>query len=141
MQGGFNTNCRYRDVVFHVQTEDSGVNNPVIVTHLFNQGNVIASCRCEYSEHLEESGWAERVRRLMQRQHKDMLRQLIRGDHDTAIESVGVELLEPGGPGQPAGVVEPGGSPKPSVELSDEKSERSLDALVLDYWESQSKKA
>ena len=82
MQGGFNTNCRYRGVVFHAQTEDSGIKNPVIVTHLFHQGNVIASCRSNYSDQLGKQDWVEQTRRQMQAQHKAMLRQ-----------SVGTKLL------------------------------------------------
>jgi hypothetical protein len=35
---GFNHNIKYKGKVYHVQTEDSGVNNPHIITHLFVGG-------------------------------------------------------------------------------------------------------
>ncbi|MAJ60165.1 MAG: hypothetical protein CBC48_09315 [bacterium TMED88] len=137
MQGGFNTNCRYRGVVFHAQTEDSGIKNPVIVTHLFHQGNVIASCRSNYSDQLGKQDWVEQTRRQMQAQHKAMLRQLIRGEHDVAIEAQGIEMgdLDDVDPAS-----EPGPFSSPSRDRADEHDERSLDGLVLDYWENQSKK-
>ena len=136
MQGGFNTNCRYRGIVFHVQTEDSGMKNPVIVTHLFHQGNVIASGRQAYSDQLDKQDWVERARELMQAQHKAMLRQLIHGEHDTAIEAQGLEFMD--GDDSPP-VKDPDPLPDPSRDWADELDERSLDTMVLDYWEKQSK--
>src|SRR5882724_11426117 len=35
---GYNHNVRYRGLVFHVQTEDSGVASPHLFTHLFHTG-------------------------------------------------------------------------------------------------------
>jgi predicted Zn-dependent protease len=37
-QMGFNNNIKFRDQVFHVQTEDSGLDQPHIITHLFADG-------------------------------------------------------------------------------------------------------
>src|SRR6478609_5187811 len=34
-QMGFNNNIKFMDTVFHVQTEDSGLDSPHIITHLF----------------------------------------------------------------------------------------------------------
>ncbi len=89
MQSGFNTNFRYRGVLFHVQTEDSGLENPHVITHLFHGGNIMASEKRDYSELIAEHA-AESlemaIRKLMEGQHKSMLRQLSRGEHDTAIE-------------------------------------------------------
>ncbi len=39
---GFNHNIKHKGKVYHVQTEDSGVNNPHIITHLFVGGNILA---------------------------------------------------------------------------------------------------
>lgn len=89
MQSGFNTNFRYRGVLFHVQTEDSGLENPHVITHLFHGGNIMASEKRDYSELIAEhagEGLELAVRRLMEGQHKAMLRQLSRGEHDPAIE-------------------------------------------------------
>lgn len=94
MQLGFNTNFRYRDVVFHVQTEDSGRANPHVITHLFHGGNILASVKSDYSDLLVEADLEAAVRKLMETQHKAMLKQLSRGELDGAIsERLGLELF------------------------------------------------
>ena len=94
MQLGFNTNFRHRDVVFHVQTEDSGRANPHVITHLFHGGNIIASVKSDYAGLLAESDLEGAVRKLMESQHKSMLKQLSRGEFDRAIlERLGPEVF------------------------------------------------
>jgi len=94
MQLGFNTNFRYRDVVFHVQTEDSGRANPHVITHLFHGGNIIASVKRDYADLLAEADLEAAVRKLMESQHKAMLKQLSRGEFDRAIgERLGPEVF------------------------------------------------
>lgn len=87
MLSGFNNNFRYRGVLFHVQTEDSGVSNPHVITHLFHGGNILSSEKLEYSDKLGLSPDAleEEVRALMESQHKAMLKRLQRGLHDSVI--------------------------------------------------------
>ena len=94
MQLGFNTNFRYRDVVFHVQTEDSGRANPHVITHIFHGGNIIASLKHDYSALLVEAELETAVRKLMETQHKSMLKQLSRGEFDRVIgERLGPEVF------------------------------------------------
>lgn len=98
MLSGFNTNFRYRGVLFHVQTEDSGRANPHIITHLFHGGNILASEKSQYLDLLEapEGSIEEGVRKRMEGQHKAMLKQLSRGGHDAVIlERMGSDALEP----------------------------------------------
>ena len=40
-QLGFNNNVRHKGRVFHIQTEDSGIKHPHIITHLFADGGRI----------------------------------------------------------------------------------------------------
>jgi hypothetical protein len=94
MLSGFNTNFRYRGVLFHVQTEDSGLENPHVITHLFHGGNILASEKRDYSDLISEGSIEEPVRKLMETQHKSMLKQLSRGEHDSVIsERLGPELF------------------------------------------------
>jgi len=94
MLSGFNTNFRYRGVLFHVQTEDSGLENPHVITHLFHRGNIIVSEKREYSELLIEDDIEGAVKKLMQGQHKSILKQLSRGEHDRAIgERLGPDIF------------------------------------------------
>jgi hypothetical protein len=79
---GYNTNISHKKKVFHVQTEDSGQDNPVIITLLYHQGAILASKKTSYEHLLKETELKERVRKLMQEQHKQMIRELISGTHD-----------------------------------------------------------
>src|SRR6478672_9924227 len=79
---GFNHNIKHKGRVYHVQTEDSGVNNPHIITHLFVGGNILASKKTAYADILNAENLAEVVRELMEEQHKEMLRNLINGVYD-----------------------------------------------------------
>ena len=85
MLSGFNTNLRHRGVLFHVQTEDSGRANPHIISHLFHGGNILVSRKQDYREMLDADALPDAVREMMESQHKEMLRQLIRGDCDDQI--------------------------------------------------------
>src|SRR3954454_21396357 len=85
---GFNHNIKHQGKVYHVQTEDSGVNNPHIITHLFVGGNILASKKTSYADILNAENLPEVVRELMEEQHKEMLRNLINGVYDN-IDTVG----------------------------------------------------
>jgi len=85
MLSGFNTNFRHRGVLFHVQSEDSGVRSPRVVTHLFHGGDILASETGHYSDILDSPNLEAEVRALMENQHKSMLRGLSRGEHDGVI--------------------------------------------------------
>jgi|SoiMethySBSTD1v2_1073268.scaffolds.fasta_scaffold381024_2 hypothetical protein len=79
---GFNHNISHAGRVFHVQTEDSGVNNPNITTHLFVGGNILASKKTSYAELLKAENLQDLVRQLMEDQHKQMLRNVVSGVYD-----------------------------------------------------------
>ncbi|MEO8982813.1 MAG: hypothetical protein ABI548_24820 [Polyangiaceae bacterium] len=86
---GFNNNVRHRGRIFHIQTEDSGVKNPRIVTHLFaDGGRIIKTARTEYAEHVARADMQSFVRSLMKEQHKAMFTALRMGDIDTLLEDV-----------------------------------------------------
>jgi hypothetical protein len=94
MLSGFNNNFRYRGVLFHVQTEDSGVSNPHVITHLFHGGNILASEKLDYRDKLGAPDLEGVVRELMETQHKAMLKRLQRGLHDNVIlERLGPEAF------------------------------------------------
>jgi hypothetical protein len=86
---GFNNNVRHRGRIFHIQTEDSGVKFPRIVTHLFaDGGRIVKTTRTDYSEHLEKTDMATVVRGMMKEQHKAMFAALRTGDLDALLENV-----------------------------------------------------
>ena len=82
---GFNTNVRYRGVLFHVQTEDSGRAHPHLISHVYSGGTIIASHKSEYADRLSSDDLDREVRQLMEVQHKAMIARLEQGDLDNAI--------------------------------------------------------
>jgi hypothetical protein len=82
---GFNTNVRYRGRVFHVQTEDSGRKNPHVISHVYHGGTILASEKRKYDHLLDTADIDSSVRRLMEEQHKSMLRRLKDGGFDEVI--------------------------------------------------------
>ncbi|PZR11979.1 MAG: hypothetical protein DI536_16780 [Archangium gephyra] len=84
---GFNHNIKHKGKVYHVQTEDSGVANPHIITHLFVGGNILATKKSSYTDIVKSENLAELVREMMEEQHKQMLRNLINGTYDNVDRS------------------------------------------------------
>ena len=92
---GFNNNVRHRGRIFHIQTEDSGVKSPRIVTHLFaDGGRIVKTSRTDYAEHVGQKDMAPVVRRLMKEQHKGMFISLRAGELDQLLEQMCGARLE-----------------------------------------------
>ncbi|GMU63436.1 MAG: hypothetical protein IT380_15670 [Myxococcales bacterium] len=91
---GFNHNIKHKGKVYHVQTEDSGVSNPHIITHLFVGGNILATKKSSYGDIVKSENLPELVRELMEEQHKEMLRNLINGSYDNVDKSA--QSYQPG---------------------------------------------
>jgi hypothetical protein len=122
---GFNHNIKHKGKVYHVQTEDSGVSNPHLITRLFVGGNILASKKTSYADILNAENLAEVVRELMEEQHKEMLRNLINGVYDN-FDTVGGRSYQPGqlatAEQAAATTLQPGisGKPPPAVQLPPE---------------------
>jgi hypothetical protein len=91
---GFNHNLTYKGEVFHVQTEDSGVANPHIITLLYRGGVIISSKKTGYSDILKMDNLEVVVEELMKEQHKDMMRRLKSGEFDDKAFSFNAQLIE-----------------------------------------------
>ena len=83
---GFNHNFRYRGEVYHVQTEDSGLRNPHIITLLYHGGTILASQKTSYADIAKIDNLERVVEDLMKEQHKEMLRRLKDGELDDLID-------------------------------------------------------
>jgi len=92
---GFNHNIKHRGQMFHIQTEDSGLNNPHIITHLFVGGNILASKKTSYRDILNAENLPEVVYELMKEQHTEMLRNLLAGLYDE-VGGSGSKAYQPG---------------------------------------------
>ena len=85
MLPGYNHNITYKEQQFHIQTEDSGIKNPCIITLLYRDGVIISSQKTGYADILKAEQLWEIVEDLMKEQHKEMLRCLKRGEFDEKI--------------------------------------------------------
>ena len=74
---GFNTDIDFEGQVYHVQTEDKGLDNPVIETLVYTGGQILCARKDSYSE-LIISGTCddEPVQRRMETQHREMIRDI-----------------------------------------------------------------
>lgn len=97
-QVGFNNNVKFNGMVFHIQTEDSGLDRPHIITHLFaDGGRIIKSHKRSYANEVKRDDIAMFVRALMKGQHMEMAIMLREGRFDEVIAGKkigGMELLE-----------------------------------------------
>lgn len=86
-QVGFNNNLKYKGAVYHVQTEDSGLDKPHIITHLFaDGGRIIKSIKRSYASEVNRDDIALYVRSLMKGQQMEMVLALRDGKYDGIIE-------------------------------------------------------
>ena len=116
-QVGFNNNIRHNGRVFHVQTEDSGVARPHIITHLFaDGGRILKTTKTSYAEILEADDLAKQVRRRMQEQHKAMLIALRAGDFDEKPRREGPESRPPNATLSPTSQPSEASSPTAPIE-------------------------
>jgi len=85
---GYNTNVRHKGRVYHIQTEDSGLAHPHIITHLFaDGGRIVASKKTGYAQHVGDEGYAVIVKKLMQEQHKSLFIALRDGVYDVELDA------------------------------------------------------
>jgi hypothetical protein len=91
---GFNHNVQYKGEVFHVQTEDSGVKNPHIISLLYRGGVILCSKKTSYADILRMDNLETVVEELMKAQHKEIMRRLKSGEFDERAFSIDAPLLE-----------------------------------------------
>lgn len=117
---GYNNNVRHKGKLYHIQTEDSGVNHPHIITHLFaDGGRIIASRKTEYRQHLGAGNLNEIVKKLMQEQHKAMFIALRDCEYDE----------DEGGKAAAAHAPEAAAEPAASVTLAAAEAAPALEAV------------
>ncbi len=148
MLSGFNTNIRHRGVLFHVQSEDSGRARPHVITHLYYGGTILSSEKSSYADHLDDPDLPQRVRDLMEAQHKAVVEALRSRSFDALIqERLGEGVF--GTPGDSKSMTTPTSMTRPEIPASSEASqpaepsgrsfgegivtEKPLDEVILSY--------
>lgn len=67
---GFNTDIEYNGVTYHVQTEDKGLDTPLILSLVYNRGTILASKRSPYNDLLLGNFNEKELSERLHRQHK-----------------------------------------------------------------------
>ena len=127
MLTGFNTDFKYNGVVYHVQTEDNGRNNPTIVTLLYRGGAILASRKTSYADIIKFEKLEKVVRELMEQQHKQVIRDLMAGKLGKTADAA---------PGPEAEAVEAeivDDASGPVAARKKEEGPQNLDKFILDY--------
>ena len=77
---GFNTDIEFDGRVFHVQTEDRGLDHPVIESLVYVGGEILSSRKSSYAELLESGDSAENdIQQRMKAQHAQLIREIQTG--------------------------------------------------------------
>jgi len=131
MLPGYNHNIMHKGITFHVQTEDNGVDNPHIMTHLFIGGNILATKKTNYMDIIKVDGLDKIVADIMKEQHKKMVMEIRDGVYDS--HALVEELIKK----------KERENKKQSEHIKDAKSDESvlnideeaknLDEVILDY--------
>ena len=67
---GYNTDVEYGGVTYHVQTEDKGLNTPIILSLVYSGGAILASKRSPYDDLIAAGFDQSALMERLQRQHK-----------------------------------------------------------------------
>lgn len=67
---GFNTDVEHDGVTYHVQTEDKGLQTPIILSLVYTGGAILASKRSPYDDLIASGFSPEILAERLQRQHK-----------------------------------------------------------------------
>ncbi len=109
---GFNQDVVYQGKVYHVQTEDRGLANPIIETLIYVGGEILASKKTSYASLVESAPDEKKIAALLEQQHKKVVVDVRLGKYakDTGPAAFGEGIISP----------------------------RSLDEVILDYLTSES---
>lgn len=67
---GFNTDIEHDGVIYHVQTEDKGLDSPIILSLVYSGGTILASKRSPYQDLIAEGFSDEALAERLKRQHR-----------------------------------------------------------------------
>ena len=93
---GFNTDIKHGDRVFHVQTEDRGMGNPIVESLVYVGGQILLSKRSPYADLVADGKVDEKaVRQLMDLQHRRIIEAIRRGRFDGATPGAATDDAAP----------------------------------------------
>jgi hypothetical protein len=90
---GFNTDVKFRDEIFHIQTEDKGQDNPQVETLVYHSGEILLSRRIGYAHLLKKTDLRKRIKDIMKTQHDEVISEL-RGGKFMHLISMETQVIE-----------------------------------------------
>ncbi len=126
---GFNTDIKHGEKVYHIQTEDKGLQNPYIESLVYVGGEILASKKTSYAEQLKTGVDEKWIGGLMEQQHRTMIAAIKRGRFDQPADSTKAAVPRPAGDTL-------SDMPAPAVRLqdgTDGAEEKTLDQVIIDY--------
>lgn len=131
---GYNTDIRYREKVFHIQTEDKGLGNPFIESVVYFGGQVLATKRASYADLIQEGKGNEAISTRMDHQHRMMIAAIRAGKLDPKLRDVlGPEVADETQIADPVVA-----APPTLLDQARDDSGPTLDQVILDYLTSES---
>jgi hypothetical protein len=121
---GFNTDIEFKGVVYHVQTEDKGLDTPLILSLVYVGGAILASKRSTYQDLIDAGFDALVLAERLQRQHKLICAAVKAG----RIEDL--KRLSPRDTDDAAVAVAPPAAPKPVAAKAPSKSREAVPAVA-----------
>jgi hypothetical protein len=124
---GFNTDIKHNEKVYHIQTEDKGLQNPCIESLIYVGGEILASKKTSYADQLQGGMDEKSIGGLMEQQHKTMIAAIKRGRFDSldVTQSKTMIARDKATVSQPA----------PAAAVDD--PEKTLDQVIIDYLNSE----
>lgn len=118
---GFNTDIKHSDKVYHIQTEDKGLQNPYIESLVYVGGEILAAKKTSYAEQAKGVVDEKWIAGLMEQQHRTMIAAIKRGRFDAPADAT-----------KTAGKIspEPASPTAPRANVTDD---RTLDQVIVDY--------
>jgi hypothetical protein len=101
---GYNTDVEHGGVIYHVQTEDKGLQTPIILSLVYTGGAILASKRAPYNDLIASGFSNEALAERLERQHKLICAAVHAGrieelkrlsEHDTARLAAEPKPMEP----------------------------------------------
>ena len=127
---GFNTDIKHNDKVYHIQTEDKGLQNPYIESLVYVGGEILASKKTSYAEQVKTGIDEKWVGSLMEQQHRTMIAAIKRGRFDQPADSTKSSIPRPSTPTIDAGII---GDPAVAAAAAALGEEKTLDQVIIDY--------
>jgi hypothetical protein len=124
---GFNTDIKHNDKVYHIQTEDKGLQNPYIESLVYVGGEILASKKTSYAEQAKSGVDEKWIGSLMEQQHRTMIAAIKRGRFDQPADATKLSASKPTTP-LSAKTIE--ALNNAAGNLDDDKT---LDQVIIDY--------